>query len=780
MKSPKALVFCSDGVPADDVSTSGGGLRSFQIMQLLRDLGIQVSFATPEMYKAEVDPIGFNFLGAYNLENQEEILAKDDFGMVWWCNPGTVDSALCKKNSGLLRCVDFHGPTNLETVFVTGESLEQASVRIAGNLKYIDVRTFVSETQRSYWMGFLSGAGQNPTQTFGRVINLSIPLIDRRYEVGDTVRFVFVGGWHPWLVDEESLLHAATTIEGERNAELHFLGGAHSFCEQRYEDLAKKLNDFESVTLHGFLPHRNYIEFMQNSSCALDLFSDSYERRIAISTRTVEFVSCGIPMLHPSWSELGGMIKETRCGWTYSDLKGLGERIRYIARNPSVLRKASNSSILTHSQYFNTEKAKGSMREALRPWAENNKIFLSAPIFAPRIQRGAYDRLSVLWVTFIPDGQALRCLRVEAVLMSLYEAGVLNGFGILSGGSIKLVGETESFDVVCVQREGTNNAALRELIFKDHFVLDIDDLLFVKASYRAQGFDRWMDTHYDETLELIKRCSILSVTSSRLAELLETVLQCDCLSKCRTTPNGLLFPRSLSNLGSGTAQAMIWTSSDFAALDQSKEDVLEACASFCRDKNLPVYLFGQFSKELLNEFSSIRTFGMIDFHHHKQMLDRLGGRVFGVAPLETNTDQSTLDFIAGKSDLKMVEYGGYGIETVYSSSPPYLETDLMNRHIVNNNFEEWRIALQSAYERPSIPLNTVRRIREKRDISRISLECWLPLLVEARRENPLGLKRLQTLFDSHAKQPLIKRVWTSCVPRPARRVLDPILQPIFG
>ena len=780
MNSPRALVFCSDGIPGDDAPTSGGGLRSFQIMQLLRNLGIQVSFATPEMHKSKVERIGFNFLGAYNLENQEEILAKGDFSMVWWCNPGTVDSALCKKNSSLLRCVDFHGPTNLETVFITGESLEQASVRIAGNLKYIDVRTFVSETQRSYWMGFLSGAGYDPTQAFGRVINLSMPLVDRRYEVGDTVRFVFVGGWHPWLLDEEMLLHAATTIEGEQNAELHFLGGAHSFCEQRYEDLAKRLNDFESVTLHGFLPHQEYIEFMQDSSCALDLFSDSYERRIAISTRTVEFVTRGIPMLHPSWSELGGIIKETRCGWIYSDLKELGEGIRYIARNSSALRQASDSSILTHSKYFNSENAKASMQEALRPWAGNNKIFLSAPIVAPRIRRGACDRLSVLWVTFIPDGQALRCLRVEAILMSLYETGVLNGFGILSGGNIKLVGETEFFDVVCVQREGTNHGKLRELIFKDRFVLDIDDLLFAKASYRLQGFDRWIDTHYDETLELVKHCSILSVTSSRLAELLESVLQCDCVSKCRTTPNGLLFPRSLPNLGSGTAQAMVWTSSDFAALDQSKEVVLEACASFCRDKNLPVYLFGQFSKELLKEFSSIRAFGMIDFYHHKQILDRFGGRVFGVAPLETNADQSTLDFIAGKSDLKMVEYGGYGIETVYSASPPYLETDLMNRHIVSNTYDEWRIALQSAYERPVIPRNTVREIREKRDISRISLECWLPLLVEARREKPLELKELQNLFDFHAKQPLIKRVWTRCIPRPARRLLDPILQPFFG
>ncbi|MBT5717360.1 MAG: hypothetical protein HOI70_10645, partial [Opitutae bacterium] len=713
MNELKALVYCSDIIPTEENSTSGGGLRSLQIMDLLRQMKIKVHYLTPEASVTPKERRGFKYLGSYNQKNQGRPLASDKFDMIWWCNPGTVDPKICKDNSQALRCVDFHGPTNLETVHITGETVKEASNRILCNLKNIDVRTFVSETQRSYWMGFLSSIGYDPDHDFGTVVNLAMPFSTRRYKATKKVRFVFVGGWHPWLIDENMLIEVANIIAAENNAELHFIGGEHAFCKGRFKELAIRMESMSCVTMHGFLSHEEYLAFMKDSACALDIFNRSYERYISISTRTVEFISQGIPMLHPSWTELAPIIKKTQCGWTFSEIKGLGDQIRNITRNPSLLEDASKQSQLTLCQYFNPETAKVSISKALDPWLKQNGIESNHQIIDPNVHNGLVQKPSILWITFMPEGQALRYLRVENILMSLYISGVIDGYCILSGSHIHKVGVTENFEIVCTQREGTDNMRLREILFSDRFVVDIDDLLFVKASYRGEGFDRWEAKHYEQTRELIKCCSTLSVTSSRLAKLLENVIGCNCLEKSWVTPNGLLFPQSLPTEKTGKAEAMIWTSSDFAALDESKDEILEACSAFCRDYNLPVFLFGNFSQELQQKLHTAQNFGMVNFLQHKQIIEGLSGRALGVAPLETKTDQPTLDFIAGKSDLKMLEYGGYGIEGVYSASPSYLESDLLNHNIVDNTFSSWRTALQNSYEQPFLPLQSIKNIREK-------------------------------------------------------------------
>ena len=119
------------------------------------------------------------------------------------------------------------------------------------------------------------------------------------------------------------------------------------------------------------------------------------------------------------------------------------------------------------------------------------------------------------------------------------------------------------------------------------------------------------------------------------------------------------------------------------------------------------------------------------------MLVGLGGvvRIVRFAETSIRSNKQTLDFIAGKSDLKMVEYGGHGIETIYSDSPPYRESDLLNRYLVGNNFQEWKTALEQAYENPSLPMEKIADIREKRDAKVVSMQNWLPMLIESTRSS---------------------------------------------
>ncbi len=48
-------------------------------------------------------------------------------------------------------------------------------------------------------------------------------------------------------------------------------------------------------------------------------------------------------------------------------------------------------------------------------------------------------------------------------------------------------------------------------------------------------------------------------------------------------------------------------------------------------------------------------------------------------------DQADLDFINAKSDVKMVEFGGFGHPSIYSDAQPYAGSDLQCGTIVPND-----------------------------------------------------------------------------------------------
>ena len=122
----KALVFCSDKIPSSSTATSGGGLRSLQIMELLSGSGFSVDYAIPKSREEFTPPDHFLFKGVYDLSNQKKFIEDENYRVVYWCNPGTIDRKVTI-DGNFVCAVDFHGPSNLETVHVTNELLEDAT-----------------------------------------------------------------------------------------------------------------------------------------------------------------------------------------------------------------------------------------------------------------------------------------------------------------------------------------------------------------------------------------------------------------------------------------------------------------------------------------------------------------------------------------------------------------------------------------------------------------------------------------------------------------------------
>lgn len=73
--------------------------------------------------------------------------------------------------------------------------------------------------------------------------------------------------------------------------------------------------DHHAVQAHKEMLFPDFQRFMSQMDVAIDLFSNSIERQYAMITRTVGAIACGLPVIHPPWSETSPYIEKYDAGW---------------------------------------------------------------------------------------------------------------------------------------------------------------------------------------------------------------------------------------------------------------------------------------------------------------------------------------------------------------------------------------------------------------------------------------------------------------------------------
>jgi len=242
-------------------------------------------------------------------------------------------------------------------------------------------------------------------------------------------------------------------------------------------------------------------------------------------------------------------------------------------------------------------------------------------------------------------------------------------------------------------------------------------------------------------IQALNNCKVLTVPSQRLCSLLEHYAQLPLAGKTVVCPNGFEYSQSLRS--PQVPAGICWTSSDYAALTTSRDPVVKALSRFAQKNDLTIYCSGILNDEIKSNFRKIIDLGMVPYWHHKVVLASLPAMI-GVAPLETQADQATLDFINGKSDLKMVEFGGLGHPGVYSQAPPYLDTDLQTGVLVANTEHSWLDGLEVIFRQGWQQTEKEQRhIIQLRHMDRLTRECWSQAIGPVILERPLSGKELK-------------------------------------
>jgi glycosyltransferase involved in cell wall biosynthesis len=84
-----------------------------------------------------------------------------------------------------------------------------------------------------------------------------------------------------------------------------------------------------------------FLRFLSTIDVTIDLFQHNLEREYAMVTRSVISLACGVPVIHPPFTEVSPMIAEYDAGWLVDppDTAALEKVISRILDDPELVRR---------------------------------------------------------------------------------------------------------------------------------------------------------------------------------------------------------------------------------------------------------------------------------------------------------------------------------------------------------------------------------------------------------------------------------------------------------
>lgn len=325
---------------------------------------------------------------------------------------------------------------------------------------------------------------------------------------------------------------------------------------------------------------------------------------------------------------------------------------------------------------------------------------------------------------------AIAELRIKNPLRALHRLHKIAGYEVADSDLSQIKDDPREYHAIIIQR------IVPEYIYKAFneqnlpYALDVDDNLLANYSYRKEHY-------YLGIISGLTGCAVLITPNARLVQLLEKYSGLSLTDKAAFVPNALPYT-GVGNKEITQPKQILWIQSDIAALTASSDEIIRAVSDFSIKYHLPIILIGRNVLENLSLPNQV-VMGEIDFISNLQLLEYVSTSI-GVAPLETSADEETLDFIAGKSDLKMLLYTGYGHPGVYSRSPPYQESPFQGcGMVVSNTYSDWYDALEYQYQTGWKRIaSDAEQIQQERNIDQMALDSWVPALERCILPRPMS------------------------------------------
>ena len=338
----RILVISGDMLPYPGFPTTGAGLRAWGLAKGLESRGHEVIAAMPHAtaravmaeISEEVRPFLYesNDLPRFIARHQPDVVV-----LQHWALANDLEAS-----PAYPVVIDFHGPLMLETQFQANPVLEKFRRDKIRALHKADFFTCAGEKQRYYFFPWLMLAGCDLRDDLIHAIPVSLSPDLPEHDSDGEPSFVYGGVFLPWQDPILSLRTLVESLETHQRGVLKFFGGKHPVVAvptEKFERLRAELQQSSRVRMQPMIPRDQLIQEYCRSHVAIDLMQRNAERELAFTTRTVEYLWCGLPVIYNNYAELSSYIAEYHAGWTLdpNDVSGLRRILDDIILHPDTL-----------------------------------------------------------------------------------------------------------------------------------------------------------------------------------------------------------------------------------------------------------------------------------------------------------------------------------------------------------------------------------------------------------------------------------------------------------
>lgn len=395
------LLISPDILPLAGLPTTGAGLRAWGLGQGLRSHGLSVSYSMPKAALTSYPdaPPDIKEL-AWDEQNLPELVTKTGATVVVACGwPLLEQLAECPRPVVL----DFHGPHLIERTIQEHLDLETNIRTKLCCINRADFFTCAGDRQRSYFIPWLLMAGiPYRDEIIVQVPVCLDPALPARVPSSDDEPvFVYGGVFLPWQDPRLALTILVEELERAGKGRLELFGGRHPFIPldtRRFETLVKRLESSERVVSRGMVSHDELLKAYARATVAMDVMVQNQERELAFTTRTVEYLWCGLPVIYNDYADLAPLIRDYDAGWTVNpeNADEIRAAVRAALTRPEEIKRKSVNAARLVSERLTWETV-------VKPLVE----FCMAPSFRPHgaagvsssaaaeisaLQRAVYDK----------------------------------------------------------------------------------------------------------------------------------------------------------------------------------------------------------------------------------------------------------------------------------------------------------------------------------------------------------------------------------------------------
>jgi len=354
----QVFVISNDIVPGLGMPVAAPGLRAFGLAEGLRANGVRMKMlVTRGFVERQWMRLGRSVL--YPTAHDTEIVGASSLARYLKAHAPAV-AILINSNQvdhlrpieGVRYVLDFFAPKMLEELYhhgegYPGEDLKRLRERKLRAIKLADAFICNGRKKVPYFLAWMLQADRDVRSVPLDVVSMCVPLSWSGEPGGDEgVRLAVAGYLHSWstLGNWVEVLERRLDRPGVRLDLLvpwHW-GAGRSHASR--DDL-DRISRHPSVTTHGTMNFSGFQRFLSTVDVTIDLFQHNLEREYAMVTRSVVSLACGVPVIHPPFTEVSPMIAEYDAGWLVDplDSRTLGVVLDEIIEDPGAVRRKTKN-----------------------------------------------------------------------------------------------------------------------------------------------------------------------------------------------------------------------------------------------------------------------------------------------------------------------------------------------------------------------------------------------------------------------------------------------------